>query len=102
MNKLMTGVSGVRGVFADTLNPIIAIKYAAHFAILQKQSYPELKPEIIVGRDSRTTGKAMLHSIISALISVGDAMIMHCFQFLLPIESSGIGCYWRYSHHCIT
>ena len=41
MNKLMTSVSGVRGVFADTLNPIIAIKYAAHFALIQKRHYPE-------------------------------------------------------------
>ena len=96
MNKLMTGVSGVRGVFADTLNPIIAIKYAAHFAILQKQSYPERKPEIIVGRDSRTTGKAMLHSIISALISVGcdvtDLGIVSTPTLLLKVqESDAIG-----------
>ena len=96
MTKLMTGVSGVRGVFADTLNPIIAIKYAAHFAILQKQSYPERKPEIIVGRDSRTTGKAMLHSIISALISVGcdvtDLGIVSTPTLLLKVqESDAIG-----------
>ncbi len=92
----MTSVSGVRGVFADTLNPIIAIKYAAHFALLQKQSYPDLHPLIYVGRDSRTTGKAMLHSIISALISVGcdvtDLGIVSTPTLLLKVqESDAIG-----------
>ncbi|HPS60924.1 MAG TPA: phosphoglucosamine mutase [Candidatus Cloacimonas sp.] len=96
MNRLMTSVSGVRGVFADTLNPIIAIKYAAHFALLQKQSYPDLHPLIYVGRDSRTTGKAMLHSIISALISVGcdvtDLGIVSTPTLLLKVqESDAIG-----------
>ncbi|HNV92983.1 MAG: phosphoglucosamine mutase [Candidatus Cloacimonetes bacterium] len=96
MNKLMTSVSGVRGVFADTLNPIIAIKYAAHFALIQKRHYPEEKPHIIVGRDSRTTGQAMLHSIISAIISVGcdvtDLGIVSTPTLLLKVqESDAIG-----------
>ncbi len=92
----MTSVSGVRGVFADTLNPIIAIKYAAHFALIQKRHYPEEKPHIIVGRDSRTTGQAMLHSIISAIISVGcdvtDLGIVSTPTLLLKVqESDAIG-----------
>lgn len=92
----MTSVSGVRGVFADTLNPIIAIKYAAHFALIQKRYYPEEKPHIIVGRDSRTTGQAMLHSIISAIISVGcdvtDLGIVSTPTLLLKVqESDAIG-----------
>ena len=92
----MTSVSGVRGVFADTLNPIIAIKYAAHFAVIQKQHYPDDKPHIIVGRDSRTTGKAMLHSIMSAIISVGcdvtDLGIVSTPTLLLKVqESDAIG-----------
>jgi len=92
----MTSVSGVRGVFANTLNPIIAIKYAAHFALIQKRHYPEEKPHIIVGRDSRTTGQAMLHSIISAIISVGcdvtDLGIVSTPTLLLKVqESDAIG-----------
>lgn len=96
MSKLMTSVSGVRGVFADTLNPIITLKFAAHFANLQKKSYPASKPLIIVGRDSRTTGKAMLHSIISALISSGcdvtDLGIVSTPTILLKVqETDAIG-----------
>ena len=33
MGKLMAGVSGVRGVFADTLNPELVLRYAARFGL---------------------------------------------------------------------
>lgn len=92
MSKLMTGVSGVRGVFADTLNPIIVQKFVARFGLFQRQRHPELKPLIIVGRDSRTTGLAMLHSIISALISVGcdvtDLGVVSTPTVLLAVEDA--------------
>ena len=92
MSKLMTGVSGVRGVFADTLNPIIVQKFAARFGEFQRQNHPCPKPRIIVGRDSRTTGSAMLHSIIAALISVGcdvtDLGIVSTPTVLLATEDS--------------
>ncbi|MDD2229277.1 MAG: phosphoglucosamine mutase [Candidatus Cloacimonetes bacterium] len=92
MSKLMTGVSGVRGVFADTLNPFIVQKYVARFANYQKQSYPNQPLKMIVGRDSRTTGLAMLHSIAAALISLGfevvDLGIVSTPTVLLAVEQS--------------
>jgi len=92
MNKLMTSVSGVRGVFADTLNPIITIQFAARFAEFQKSSHPGCTPRIIVGRDSRTTGLVMLHSIIAALIGTGcevtDIGIVPTPTVLLAVEES--------------
>lgn len=75
MNKLMTGVSGVRGVFADSLNPAIVLRYAARFGefIHSHTLNPAVasRPKIVVGRDSRTTGPAMLSAVISGLLSVG-------------------------------
>ncbi|MDI9528762.1 MAG: phosphoglucosamine mutase [Candidatus Cloacimonadota bacterium] len=73
MSKLMTGVSGVRGVFADSLNPEIVLRYAARFGeyIKANSLNPSPKPKIVVGRDSRTTGPAMLSTVVSALLSVG-------------------------------
>ncbi len=69
----MTGVSGVRGVFADSLNPEIVLRYAARFGeyIKANSLNPSPKPKIVVGRDSRTTGPAMLSTVVSALLSVG-------------------------------
>lgn len=79
MSKLMTGVSGVRGVFGDTLGPEVVLRYAARFGqFVSQNSLPparEGRPKIVVGRDSRTTGLAMLHSVAAALLSVGCDVI---------------------------
>ena len=65
MSKLMISVSGIRGIFGDTLTPDNVIKYAAHFGKLVGGG------KIIVGRDSRVTGPAMFHAVVSGLISSG-------------------------------
>lgn len=79
MSKLMTGVSGVRGVFGDTLDPEIVLRYAARFGqyLSQNSLRPAsgARPRIVVGRDSRTTGIAMLSSVTAALLSVGCDVI---------------------------
>lgn len=88
----MTGVSGVRGVFGDTLNPIVVQKYVARFAAFQAESNPDKPKHIIVGRDSRTTGLAMLHSIVATLISMGfdvtELGIVSTPTVLLAVENS--------------
>lgn len=90
MSKLMTGVSGVRGVFGDSITPPIVQKYVASFAALQKKTYG--KGRIIIGRDSRTTGQAMLHNIVATIISMGldvtDLGIVSTPTVLLAVEES--------------
>jgi phosphomannomutase len=86
MSKLMVSVSGVRGIFGETLTPAIAQKYAAHFGIFSKRG------KILVGRDSRTTGPAMFHAVVSGLLSVGcdvvDLGIVSTPTVLLAVEDS--------------
>lgn len=65
----MTGVSGVRGIFGDTLTPFLIQKFAARFGMLCGPG------TIVLGRDSRTTGEAVLDAVASALISVGCDVI---------------------------
>jgi phosphomannomutase len=55
----------VRGIFGTTLTPDLALLYAAHFGIFCGRK------KIIVGRDSRTTGIAMLNAVTAGLLSVG-------------------------------
>lgn len=90
MSKLMTGVSGVRGVFGDSLTPPIVMQYAARFALMQKETYGCGK--IVIGRDSRTTGQAVFHSIVASLISLGmdvvDIGIASTPTVLLTVELS--------------
>lgn len=86
MSKLMISVSGIRGVFGETLTPEIAMKYAAHFGIFSDRG------KIIVGRDSRTTGKAMFNAVSAGLLSVGcdviDLGIVSTPTVLLAVEHS--------------
>ncbi|MCF7858987.1 MAG: phosphoglucosamine mutase [Candidatus Cloacimonetes bacterium] len=86
MSKLMVSVSGVRGIFGDTLTPEIALRYAAHFGIFSKRG------KIIVGRDSRVTGQAMFNAITAGLMSVGcnvvDLGIVSTPTVLLAVEES--------------
>jgi phosphomannomutase len=90
MSKLMAGVSGVRGIWGESLNPSVVQKYSASFGLYQKKSYG--KGKIVVGRDSRTTGVAMLSTIVSALLSVGldvvDLGIVSTPTVLLAVEES--------------
>lgn len=65
----MTSVSGVRGIFGDSLDPAVALRYAAKFGELIKSGVN--KPHIVIGRDSRTTGVTVLSAVVSALLGVG-------------------------------
>ena len=86
MSKLMVSVSGVRGIYGDTLTPEIAMKYAAHFGIYSNRG------KIVVGRDSRTTGPAMFNAVTAGLMSVGcdvvDLGIVSTPTVLLAVEES--------------
>jgi len=65
----MISVSGIRGIFGDTLTPPIAQKFAAQFGLFLGSG------TVVVGRDSRTTGIAMQHAIVSGLVAVGCQVI---------------------------
>ena len=86
MNKLMISVSGVRGIFGETLTPEIAANFATHFGIFSQRG------KIIVGRDSRVSGPAMSRAIISGLTKVGcdvvDLGIVSTPTVLLAVEES--------------
>lgn len=82
----MVSVSGVRGIFGESLTPEIAMKYAAHFGIFCNRG------KIIVGRDSRVTGPAMFNAVTAGLMSVGcdvvDLGIVSTPTVLLAVEES--------------
>ncbi len=86
MNKLMISVSGVRGIFGESLTPEIAVKFASHFGIFCDRG------KIIVGRDSRTSGPEMFRAVSAGLMSVGcDVVylgIVSTPTVLLAVEES--------------
>ena len=86
MSKLMISVSGVRGIFGESLTPEIAVKFASHFGIFCDRG------KIIVGRDSRTSGPEMFRAVSTGLMSVGcdvvDLGIVSTPTVLLAVEES--------------
>ena len=86
MSKLMVSVSGVRGIFGESITPEIALNFATHFGIFRNRG------KIVVGRDSRTTGPAMFNAVVSGLLSVGcdvvDLGVVSTPTVLLAVEES--------------
>lgn len=65
MTRLMAGVSGVRGVVGDGLDPAVLLQYTAAFAAA-------LGPgPVVFGRDSRPTGPALRHAVLAGLLGMG-------------------------------
>jgi phosphomannomutase len=71
MSKLMMSVSGVRGIFGETLTPDLVYTIAAQFASFLKNKNKSDNPYMVIGRDSRTTGEALFHAAVSGILSVG-------------------------------
>ncbi|MCF7912027.1 MAG: phosphoglucosamine mutase [Candidatus Cloacimonetes bacterium] len=90
MSKLMVSVSGVRGIFGETINPAIIQHFAARFGIFSQRG------KIIVGRDSRTTGLALQNAVISGLLGVGcdvvELGIVSTPTVLLAVENDADAC----------
>ena len=86
MSKLMISVSGIRGIFGETLTPEIATDFSTHFGVFSHRG------KIIVGRDSRVSGPAMSRAIISGLLKVGcdvvELGIVSTPTVLLAVEES--------------
>ncbi len=66
---LMISVSGIRGVFGTDLTPENLVKFTAAYGTWLKQG------TVVVGRDSRVTGKICEDLVAAALASVGCTVI---------------------------
>jgi phosphomannomutase len=58
-------VSGLRGVIGDTLSPEVAMRYASAFAVIAPPG------DILVGRDSRSSGRVLALAVHAALQGLG-------------------------------
>jgi len=65
MSKLMVSVSGVRGIVGQSLTPQVIVEYSCAFAKLCRG------PNILVARDSRTTGEMVENLVVGALLAMG-------------------------------
>lgn len=76
---MVASVSGIRGVFAGSLDPAVALNYAANFGrfITQNTLNPQTagRPKVVVGRDSRTTGQIVQRAVVAGLLGAGCDVI---------------------------
>ena len=68
MPRLMISISGVRGVYGDGLDNSLAERFAFAFGTLYRGV-------VVVGRDSRVSGKALSQAVISGLRKAGADVI---------------------------
>lgn len=84
MSELTRSVAGIRGIWGDSLFPATGAQYSAAFAITRKGG------KIVVGRDTRKSGEALKHAVISGLLSFGcevvDAGILPTPSCQLAVE----------------
>jgi phosphomannomutase len=68
--SLMVSISGIRGIVGESFTPEVAIRYAAAFARYCWRGEGQ-GPEIVIGRDGRSTGSAVADAVRAALLSSG-------------------------------
>jgi len=69
MSQLMKSVSGIRGIVGDSLNAELVLLFAKRFGVFSGRG------KVVVGRDSRTTGKMLFNALSAGLMSVGADVI---------------------------
>lgn len=76
---LITSISGIRGTIGgntgQNLTPLDAVKYSAAFAHLLQENYPDQKQKVVIGRDGRMSGEALLSLVSSTLLFMGVDVI---------------------------
>jgi phosphomannomutase len=71
---LMISVSGVRGIIGKTLTPEVATRFGQAFGmfLLQRGGAEKgKKPLVVIGRDSRPSGRMIFGALSAGLLSVG-------------------------------
>ncbi|NUQ80459.1 MAG: phosphoglucosamine mutase [Bacteroidetes bacterium] len=64
---LMVSISGIRGIVSDGLTPQVIVDFVSAYATWARQASQTDQPTIILGRDSRVTGKMVSELVSSTL-----------------------------------
>ena len=88
--KRMFGTNGVRGVVGDMITPVFVLKIGAALGSMRKGT-------IAVGRDTRTSGEALVHALKAGLLMTGcDVVDMGilptpALQYIIKIDDRFAG-----------
>jgi len=75
--RLIIGISGLRGIVGKTLTPAIATDYGRAFGTFLKKKQPgkEKQLRVCIGRDSRPSGEMLESAVIDGLCDIGVDVI---------------------------
>ena len=72
---LISSISGIRGTIGgrsdEGLSPIATVKFTAAYAAFIRESTGVKRPRIVIGRDARLSGGALLRVVSGTLLSCG-------------------------------
>ena len=81
MSQLMKSVSGIRGIVGDSLTTELVLSFAKRFGVFSGRG------KVVVGRDSRTTGKMLLYEIALVNLRMSSGIvIIYLDSFLANIS----------------
>lgn len=69
MRDFIVSVSGVRGIIGEALSPDTLTRFAAAFGTFVGGE------TVVIGRDSRTSGRMVRHSVLAGLIATGCKIV---------------------------
>ena len=69
MRDFIVSVSGVRGIIGETLSPDTLTRFAAAFGTFVGGE------TVVIGRDSRTSGRMVRHAVLAGLIATGCKIV---------------------------
>ena len=68
---LMLSVSGARGIVGRTMTPVVAATFAGAFGSHVRTTTAGRRPKLVVARDGRAGGEAILRAVEGALLATG-------------------------------
>ena len=75
MKNIITSVSGIRGIYGESLTPFNLIKYSSAYAAYLKSKSRERRLKIALGRDGRLHGEVVSEIVINSLLMSGIDVI---------------------------
>src|SRR5690625_3851597 len=69
------GTDGVRGVANSELTPEMAFKLGRYGGYVLAQHIEEDRPRVLVGRDTRISGRMLEYALIAGLLSIGAEVL---------------------------
>ncbi len=76
---IIKSISGIRGTIGgqpgENLTPLDILKFSSAYGLFIKQTYPNIKPKVIIGRDARISGEMVKNIVVGSLTGLGINVI---------------------------